>query len=149
MIDAIVGAIIEVPPQVETPSVPAVVDTRELIAEAATPPPGWADFAKCVEDRESHGQPGAVNSSGHAGLFQFSVEWRHGLPYLVQRGLVAHGMPAREARRIRLNLPTLIEKWPAQLQRVGFARVLVEGGRDAAMRHWHLAGSRCNGLAAS
>jgi len=115
---------------------------------AAIPPAGWVDFAACVEDRESHGIPTVVNGSGHAGLFQFSRNWAHGLPYVVQRALVAAGMPVKEARAIRKTLAAKpIHRWPAIYQRIGFAQVIREGGRAAAFRHWGLNGSRCNGLA--
>jgi hypothetical protein len=107
----------------------------------------WGAFQRCVERRESNGRPHVVNSSGHAGLYQFSTSWRHGLPYVVQRALVRAGLPTREARAIRLSLPHRIERWPARMQRVGFAGVIHEGGTGAALRHWSLAGSPCNALA--
>lgn len=107
----------------------------------------WGAFQRCVAHRESKGSPTVVNSSGHAGIYQFSIRWRHGLPYVVQRGLIHAGMPSRDARAIRLSLPSRIERWPARFQHVGFAQVIREGGQAAAMRHWGLAGSACNGLA--
>lgn len=117
--------------------------------KAATLPTRWRAFGACVENRESHGNPRAINGSGHMGLFQFSQSWRRGLPYVVQRALVTAGLPVDDARTVRRLLARKpINHWPAVYQRIGFARVLVEGGHAAAMRHWHLAGSACNALAA-
>ena len=145
ILDALVAAAITLPDPDRHHS-PSRAAVSRIVEAASLPPAGWGAFAACVEERESHGNPRALNASGHAGLVQWSRDWSRGLPYVVARGLVAHGMPRGYARTIRLSLPHRIEAWPAVLQRVAFSRVLVEGGRSAAMRHWSLAGSRCNGL---
>jgi hypothetical protein len=129
---------------------PAPSRAAAATAAASVVPGRWQAFARCVERRESNNQPHVVNSSGHAGLYQFSRAWTHSLPYIIARGLKAHGMTARQARSIRISLAgKRIEQYPAIYQRVAFAQVLAEGGRAAAMRHWHLSGSPCNALAAS
>jgi hypothetical protein len=129
---------------------PSRAAASRIVATAALAPSRWRAFQRCVEHRESNNQPGVVNSSGHAGLYQFSRAWTHSLPYIIARGLKAHGMTTRQARSIRISLAgKRIEQYPAIYQRVAFAQVIAEGGRDAAMRHWHLSGSPCNGLAAS
>jgi len=125
---------------------PSRAQVSRVVGAASVLPGRWGAFQRCVEHRESKGSPTVVNASGHAGIYQFAIGWRHGLPYIVQRGLVAHGMTRRDARTIRLALPTRIEQWPAKYQRVGFAQVIREGGRAAALRHWGLAGSVCQGL---
>lgn len=118
-----------------------------LVTLAALPPRGWSAFAVCIEARESGGRPGVVNSSGHAGLFQFSREWVGSLHWVVSRRLDTFGMSAHLRKLVRDYLDTRpIQHWPATYQRIGFAGVLAEGGTSAALRHWGLAGSRCNGL---
>jgi len=126
---------------------PSRGQVSRVVARAGLLTGHWGAFQRCVAHRESKGSPTVVNSSGHAGVYQFSIRWRHGLPFVVQRGLVHAGMSNRQARAIRLSLPSRIERWPARFQHVGFAQVIREGGRDAAMRHWGLNGSRCQGLA--
>lgn len=111
---------------------------------AALPPRGWSAFMSCVIDRESGGSPTAINhGSGAAGLAQFLPKWRHGLPFMVRDRLRRNGMPARQATAVRVMLSGLpIYRWPATYQRVGMAEVLDRGGAF----HWHLSGSRCEGL---
>lgn len=124
---------------------------RSVVAAAAVMPARWQPFADCVIERESGGSPTILNAagSGAAGLAQWMPAWRSGLPYVLARALKAHGATPRQARTVRLSLPHRIEQWPERYQRAAFAQILVEGGRAAAMRHWFLAGSRCNRLAAS
>lgn len=115
--------------------------TYSVARDASQVPDGWEDFARCVEQRESNGQAGVVNSSsGAAGLFQFMPAWRTGLPYMVRDRLVRFGMPKAIARQIRLDLSaTRIEDWNPIWQRIGFAEVIDRGGDE----HWTLRGSRC------
>ena len=122
--------------------------SRVVTDAAELPGPEWRPFAECVEQRESKGLPGVVNaSSGAAGLYQFMPAWRNGLPYMVADRLRDNGMPGKVARGVRVYLSERpIEDWPAVYQRIGFAAVLQAGGPDAALRHWGLSGSRCNGL---
>ena len=144
LLDAVVGLVMHQDRHIEAPA----HGLASVVKLAAKPPARFRAFARCVESRESHGNPRAVNDSGHAGLYQFSRDWTHALPYVIARGLKAHGMPAHRARTVRLSLTgTRIERYPAVLQRVAFAQVLREGGVAAAMRHWHLSGSPCNALA--
>lgn len=118
------------------------------IRRAATPPRTWQPFMECVIARESGGNPAAVNASSNAaGLAQWLPAWESGLPFVVRRGLVQAGVPPKVATSVRRELSSRpIHRWPALYQRVGMAQVLREGGRDAALRHWSLPGSRCEGL---
>ena len=128
---------------------PDRAQVSRIVAAASIVPARWQAFAACVERRESGGNSRAVNrSSGAAGLYQFMPAWRRGLPYVVGRGLVRAGMTPGAARAVRLSLPHRIEAWPARFQRVAFAQIIHEGGRTAALRHWH-GGRGCDGLAAS
>lgn len=121
-------------------STPATTNDRIVSAAAVSPMP---EFTRCVEHRESKGVPTVVNSSGHAGLFQFSQAWRRGLPYMVAERLRDHGMSVQRARVVRITLSRkAIQAWPAVYQRIGHAEVLERGG----WRHWSLPGSRCQGL---
>jgi len=123
---------------------PSRAEVARVASAASLTSPRWRPFAKCVEHRESKGVPTVVNSSGHAGLFQFSRDWRHGLPFMVADRLRAHGLSKGAAAAIRRELSAKpINKWSATYQRIGFAEVVERGG----WRHWYLAGSRCNGLA--
>lgn len=160
MIDTALGALIEVmhsaQAQAERAHQAAMASNEKIIEAAARVPARWRAFAACVEPRESGGNPRAVNeSSGAAGLFQFMPGWRGGpepeydggLPYVVARALKFAGMAPDDARAIRLKIQNKpIHRYPEMLQRAGFAQVLREGGRAAAMRHWWLDGSRCNAL---
>ena len=121
-------------------STPASTNDRIVSAAAVSPMP---EFTRCVEQRESKGVPTVVNSSGHAGLFQFSQAWRRGLPFMVAERLRDHGMSKPQARTVRISLQRkAIQQWPAIYQRIGHAEVLERGG----WRHWSLPGSRCQGL---
>lgn len=141
MIDAIALSLALHVNQAERPSQPS---KAAIINDAAVPPARWRLFAKCVEHRESNGRPDVINSSGHMGLYQFSREWAHGLPFMVAERLREHGMSLATARALRKHLSTTsIHHWPAQLQRVGFAAVISVPGND---RHWALAGSSCEAL---
>ena len=150
MIDAIIGAAVEVASDITDRDLHVARPSRSVSAvrRAATPPTGWSAFASCVEHRESHGNPRAVNPSGAAGLFQFMPNWRHGAPYIVRERLMQFGTSGTQARSVRLYLSRLgrIEKYPALYQRIAFAEVIEDGGRSAALRHWGLAGSRCQAL---
>ena len=154
IIPAILDAIADTPPAPE-PTVaaselrPSRANVSRVTELASMLPPRWRAFGLCVERRESHSVPTVINASGHMGLYQFSRSWNRGLPYIVQRALVAAGMPIEQARAVRKRLARQpINHWPAIYQRIGFARVIVEGGRDAALRHWGLQGSVCDGLVA-
>ena len=148
ILDTVAGALIEHLAHTDRQPSPSRAAVSRIVEAATLAPAGFRAFQACVEERESHGSPTVVNASGHAGLYQFSRSWTHALPYLVSRGLRAHGMSKGEARTIRLLLVgKRIEQYPARYQRVAFAQVLREGGVAAAMRHWHLAGSPCNALA--
>lgn len=127
---------------------PSRAQLRTVAAAAAVLPARWAAFGRCVETRESHSNPRAVNpSSGAAGVFQFMPAWRRGLPFIVARGLKRVGATPAHARWVREHLPYRIEEWPEMYQRVGFAQVIHEGGASAAFRHWQ-GGGGCNSLVA-
>ena len=116
------------------------------LAAARVPGP-WTAFARCVEHRESQGQPGVVNnSSGAQGLYQFMPAWNRGLPWMVAARLRANGMTRAQADRVRRYLSARpIHHWPATYQRIGFAAVIAT---PSGWRHW-AGGHGCNGLAAS
>jgi hypothetical protein len=123
---------------------PSRAAASRIVATAALAPSRWRAFQRCVEHRESNNQPGVVNSSGHAGLYQFSRQWAHGLPYMVAKRLRANGMSPHAARTVRIQLQHLpIQRWSAQMQRVAFSAVIATPGGD---RHWALAGSSCEAL---
>lgn len=129
---------------------PDRAQVSRIVEAASIVPARWRPFAACVEHRESHGNPRVINASGHMGLFQFSRAWMPGLSWVVYRTLVAAGMPRPEARVIQQTLAAKpIHHWPPVFQRIGFIGVVTEGGQAAAMRHWGLAGSACNGMAVS
>lgn len=148
MLETFVGAAVEVLHHTDRKPSPSRAAVSRIVELSTLAPAGFRAFQQCVEQRESHGNPTVVNSSGHAGLYQFARDWTHSLPYIVARGLKANGMPTAQARTIRLSLTgKRVEQYPAAYQRVAFAQVLREGGVAAAMRHWRLAGSPCNALA--
>lgn len=148
MFDMVIGAALEV--------VRSDDDGRELavarpsrsvsaVREAIVPPRGYADFAACVEDRESGGQAHVLNhgGSGAQGLFQFMPSWNHGGPYMVRDRLVQFGLGKAQARKVRVWLSARpIHRWPAPYQRILFAEAVERGG---ALKHW--SGHTCNPLA--
>lgn len=114
-----------------------------VVARASTVPHGWERFARCVENRESHGNPTVLNheGSGAAGLFQLMPPWRHGGPYNARERLIRFGMPKPAAKAVRVYLSSRpIHRWPAIYQRVVFAEALDDG------LWWHWSGHTCNGL---
>jgi hypothetical protein len=114
------------------------------IRDSSVVPARWRPFAACVENRESHGNPKALNASGAAGLFQFMPPWRASLPYVISQRLGRFGAPpaVRKAVRTYLFRVHYIEKYPAIYQRIAFAEVIDDG----LWHHWTLPGSRCQGL---
>lgn len=147
MVEAALAVALIMPPSTDRPEPrPSRATVSRMIALASLPPRAWWPFARCVADRESGGSPHARNpASSASGKWQFlDAQWRHGLAYMVRARLVEHGVPWREARRIRVQLhATPIHRWPERLQDVAFAAVITTPG---GWRHWHLAGSRCNAL---
>lgn len=144
MLDVLTGALVEVLHQADAkPTKPSISVVQE---RAATLPSKWRAFARCVSHRESHGNPKAVNrSSGAAGIYQWMPSWRHGIRYIVARGLKTNGSTAKYARDVRERLPYRIEKWSAKWQQIAFVQIINEGGRSAAFRHWS-GGHGCNAL---
>ncbi|MBI1379451.1 MAG: hypothetical protein GC157_18535 [Frankiales bacterium] len=122
-----------------------------FVRNAAAVPVRFRAFAECVLRRESGGDfdrrqsgAGALNASNHAGRWQFSVDWRHGGPYMVRARLIRFGMPKPDARKARVWLSAHpIQQWPGWLQDILAFEVMQSGG----WRHWYLGGSRCNALA--
>ena len=142
-IDALVGVLLHLAPAERDPS-PSRSAASRIVSTAALAPARWRPFQRCVEQRESNGIPTVVNSSGHAGLYQFSRAWSHGLPYMVADRLRNHGLSRGAAAAIRRDLSaTPIQRWSATLQRVAFAAAISVPGND---RHWALAGSSCEAL---
>lgn len=153
MIETIVGAALEVvvePRSVELHRPTSGAHVR-AVREAATPPPRWVRFARCVLDRESganlknrNSGEGAKNPrSSASGRWQFlDSQWRHGGSFMVRDRLVKFGMPKQEAKRVRQHLgDTPIRKWDGWWQDALFNEVVERGG----WRHWS-GGKGCNAL---
>lgn len=155
ILDAIVALALHAAPEPDAPTTTAA-HSREwavnrptrgaharTVSLAATVPHGWERFARCVENRESHGNPTVLNheGSGAAGLFQLMPPWRHGGPYNARERLIRFGMPKPQAKAVRVYLSSRpIHRWPAIYQRVVFAEALDDG------LWWHWSGHTCNGL---
>lgn len=120
------------------------------IARAATPPPSVYDWAACVLDRESGGTfdrrqsgTGALNTSGHQGRWQFSRNWNHGGPYMVRDRLIQFGMPAKQAREVRLYLSARpIYRWHGFYQDILFNEAVERDGSH----HWAFGGGACDSM---
>ena len=130
------------------------LSSKQIIDAAAVSP--MPKFSACVVKRESGGtladKTSGVRARNHeagssaSGRWQFlDRAWRinGGLHYMVAERLRQFGMPAREARTIRVTLArTPIHLWPGALQDVGHAEVLERGG----WFHWRNH-DRCDRLA--
>lgn len=131
-------------------AVAVTLSPAAVMDDAATPPSHkQAAFADCVAHRESRGNPTAQSRiSSSAGKYQFlQNSWGRSLPYMVADRLRQFGMPAKQARALRVTLQrTPIHKWEERVQDVAFFAVLNAEGPWTGWRHWHLAGSRCNRL---
>lgn len=112
------------------------------VREASTFPRSMVAWAKCVAQRESHGNPKARNPYSSAqGRYQFLDRlWRESLAGQVAARLRDHGLPKPQAAKVRSYLAGReIATWPAVYQDIGFIEVNTRGGSY----HWRLAGSRC------
>lgn len=144
MIDLLLGALLEAaqdPWRVENPSRSV---HAAAVRQAADIPAAWGPWADCVSDRESGGSYTARNPVSSAqGRWQFlDSSWRRGLGFMVADRLKAHGMPAADAKRVRVFLhDTPIAAWPPAYQDIGLVAVLLSGGKH----HWN--GPGCTGLA--
>lgn len=100
---------------------------------------GAAETARrCIIWRESHGNYGARNASGHAGAYQFNDRaWRVSLTYMLIR---EHRTKRAEILALRA-MP--INRWPRYWQDAAFFTAWRDGH---GAKHWHLNGSRCNAL---
>lgn len=119
------------------------------VLKAAEIPASQQAFAACVSHRESRGSYTARGDESSArGRWQFlDTQWRRGLSYMVAARLRHFGMPAKQARHIRIQLThTSIDKWKPAYQDAAFVAVLNADGAWSGWRHWHLAGSKCNRL---
>jgi hypothetical protein len=147
-LEILTGALVEAVTRIDDGREWAVARPSRSVSalrEASTPPPGWAEFAECVEQRESGGNPTILNrqGSGAAGLFQLMPGWRSGGPWNVRERLLKFGVPRKQAKAVREYLAARpIHTWPALYQRIVFAEALDDG----IWKHWYLAGSRCNSL---
>lgn len=148
MIETLTGALVEVATDNDRElSVARPSRSVSAVRDASRVPARWRAFAECVLHRESgatldrrQSGAGALNSSNHAGRWQFATDWRHGLPYMVRDRLVRHGLDNRQARTVRLWLTAHpIQQWPGLYQDMGAFEVMERGGAW----HWKLAGSRC------
>lgn len=125
---------------------PDRAQVSRIVEAASIVPARWRPFARCLVARESHGNPQARNPHSSAqGIAQWlDRSWRRGLAHMIAQRLHEHGMPWPVARQLRNTLRgSEIATWPERLQWVGLAASL----DDDNWRPWHLAGSRCNGLA--
>ena len=119
------------------------------VREAATVPPRWVPFARCVLKRES----GAVlhnkqsredarnGTSSAAGRWQYLSAWQHGGSFMVRDRLVRFGVPKAQAKTVRQYLGSRpIYRWSGWYQDILFNEVIKRGG----WTHW--SGPGCNGL---
>lgn len=136
-----------------TITLPAQADP--LLQRAAAIPTQWEAFGACVSERESHGNYKAINrdEKGHTqpssarGRWQFlQDDWGKSLAYMVAARLKAFGMPAADARKIRIVLQHhTIDRWKPIYQDIGFIAVIL--AKRTGWHHWKITGSRCNHLA--
>lgn len=130
---------------------PVNLEPAKRIYTAGQLPADQQPFARCVAARESGGRPDARNPNSTAqGKYQWlDRSWRHGLAHMTAWRLRDHGMRHRDALRLRQWLRDHpIAEWPEPLQDVAFAASLNARGKWSGWRHWYLAGSKCNRLAA-
>lgn len=123
--------------------------THPAVAAAANIPAAQEAFADCVSHRESrHNYRAQGDQSSARGRWQFlDRQWRYGLAYMVADRLRDHGMPAQQARSIRVQLQgKSIDRWAPAYQDAAFLAALNAEGPWSGWRHWHLAGSPCNAL---
>lgn len=123
--------------------------THHAIERAAHIPVAQQAFAECVAHRESRGSYTARGDRSSArGRYQFlDLQWRRGLSYMVAERLRHFGMPAKDAKRIRVQLASRsIDRWAPAYQDAAFVAVLNADGAWSGWRHWHLSGSKCNRL---
>ena len=124
------------------------VVTAHATTSASQIPKRWQKFARCVSERESHGNYRAKNPRSTAqGRWQFlDKAWRTGLSYMVRDRLIAHGTPKAHANSIQRKLAkTPIQKWAPWAQDAGFVAVITaDEGRG--WRHWSN-GGKCDRLA--
>lgn len=125
--------------------------THPAVNAASTIPASQQAFASCVSHRESRGSYTSKGDHSSArGRWQFlDRQWRvnGGLTWMVAARLRAFGMPAAQARTIRLQLQAKpIDRWAPAYQDTAFIAVLNAHGAWSGWRHWHLPGSRCNRL---
>jgi len=123
--------------------------SHPAVEQAADIPASQEAFASCVSHRESRGSYSARGDESSArGKWQFlDRQWRRGLAYMVADRLRDFGLPAQQARAIRIELQRKpIDKWAPAYQDAAFLAALNAHGPWSGWRHWHLAGSRCNTL---
>jgi hypothetical protein len=93
---------------------------------------------RCIIWRESHANYRAVNSSGHAGAYQFNdAAWRVSLTWMLLPEFRKQHQEVRALRAVPIN------RWPRRWQDAAFFTAWRDG---AGRSHWHLAGSNCNAL---
>ena len=140
MIDSLVFAMSMIIPNERPAASPA-----RIVATAARIPTVWEPFRACVVNRESNGDPQAVNRASSAqGKYQFlDASWRHGAGWNVYHRLRANGMPRSHARLILARLHAMpIKAWSEPYQDVAFASVILI---PRGWRHW-AGGHGCNTL---
>ncbi len=132
---------------------PATAGTAAVVhaqVSASQIPSRWQRFARCVSERESHGNYKARNRSENSsamGRWQFlDRQWRRGLSFMVRDRLIEHGTPKAHANSIQRKLAkTPIQKWAPWAQDAGFVAVITaDEGRG--WRHWSN-GGKCDRLA--
>lgn len=130
---------------------PATAGTAAVIhaqTSASSVPGRWRAFARCVSERESHGNYRARNPRSSAqGRWQFlDRAWRKSLSYMVRDRLIDHGTPKAHANSIQRKLAkTPIQKWAPWAQDAGFVAVITSDEGRGWM-HWSN-GGKCDRLA--
>jgi hypothetical protein len=145
VIEHIIGAAVELSANTDDREFAVARPSRSVSAvrDASAVPSSLVRWASCVLDRESGGTfdrrqsgAGALNGggSGAAGRWQFTPDWRHGLPYMIKDRLVQFGMPKAQARKVRVYLSDLryIDRYPGIYQDIAMLEVVERGGAF----HW-------------
>ncbi len=98
-------------------------------------------YRKCVAWRESRNNPRSIGGQ-HRGMYQFTPALAHGVAWMMR---AAPG--ERITRKQRLWLQSRpMTKWSRYWQDRAFYTVYNWHGPASGAKHWHIAGSTCNGL---
>ncbi len=153
MIDALIATVIFIGPVPEQAQ-PARLANIAAARQAREIPQEWEAFTLCISNRESgYGNDHPSKSyraknpaSSASGRYQFlDASWREGGAWNVWKRLMRTGYDRAKATYVRKKLQaTPIREWKPVWQDILYAEVLLSG-EGKGWRHWHLAGSPCNG----